>query len=183
VVKYCLLGVDSWWYIRYWRLAVVVSRCEWERIGAAMGSRLRVEYVAEGSSVPVMEAPVVAGPEAAVREFRRVVDAWERREFFVGLYLSSRNAVLRAEVISLGSLNASIVHPREVFVPAIRESAAAIILLHNHPSGDPTPSEEDLAITRRIVEAGSILGVEVLDHVVVGRDDSFVSMRERRLMR
>ena len=81
-----------------------------------------------------------------------------------------------------GSLNASLVHPREVFVPAIALSAASLILAHNHPSGDPTPSEEDLAITRRIQESGRLLGIELLDHVIVARD-SYTSFKERRLLR
>jgi DNA repair protein RadC len=98
-----------------------------------------------------------------------------------GLYLNSRNQVLRREIISIGSLNASIVHPREVYQPAIAVSAASLILAHNHPSGDPTPSDEDLAITRRLVEAGRILGIEVLDHVVVAKD-AYASFKERKLL-
>jgi len=126
------------------------------------------------------QAPLVRGPDVVydlTRDIRRA-----HREHFVGFYLNSRNQVLRREVISIGSLNASIVHPREVFVPAIAVSAAGLILAHNHPSGDPTPSEEDLAITRRIQEAGRLLGIELLDHVVVARD-SYTSFKERRLLR
>jgi len=100
----------------------------------------------------------------------------------VGFYLNSRNQVLRREIISIGSLNASIVHPREVFIPALAVSAASLILAHNHPSGDPSPSEEDLAITRRIAESGRLLGIELLDHVVVARE-AYTSFKERRLLR
>ena len=89
--------------------------------------------------------------------------------------------MIRREIISIGSLNASIVHPREVFQPAVALSAASVLLCHNHPSGDPTPSEEDLAITRRLVEAGRILGIDVLDHVVVARD-AYTSFKERKLL-
>ena len=85
------------------------------------------------------------------------------------------------ETVSIGSLNASIVHPREVFRPAVVASAAATVLVHNHPSGDPEPSEEDLSITKRLVEAGEVLGITVLDHVIVaGR--GVVSLRARQLV-
>jgi DNA repair protein RadC len=124
--------------------------------------------------------PLVRGPEN-IFELSRDIRA-ANREHFVGFYLNSRNQVLRREVISIGSLNASIVHPREVFIPAIAVSAAGLILAHNHPSGDPTPSEEDRAITRRIQEAGRLLGIELLDHVVVARD-SYTSFKEQRLLR
>jgi DNA repair protein RadC len=124
--------------------------------------------------------PLIRGPEniyELMRDIRRA-----GREHFVGFYLNSRNQVLRREIVSIGSLNASLVHPREVFVPAIALSAASLILAHNHPSGDPTPSEEDLAITRRIQESGRLLGIELLDHVIVARD-SYTSFKERRLLR
>ena len=125
-------------------------------------------------------SPLVRGPEN-IFELSRDIRA-ANREHFVGFYLNSRNQVLRREVISIGSLNASIVHPREVFIPAIAVSAAGLILAHKHPSGDPTPSEEDRSITRRIQEAGRLLGIELLDHVVVARD-SYTSFKERRLLR
>ncbi len=126
------------------------------------------------------QIPLVRGPENIYELTRDIRNL--NREHFVGFYLNSRNQVLRREIISIGSLNASIVHPREVFVPAIAVSAANLILAHNHPSGDPTPSEEDLAITRRIQEAGRLLGIELLDHVVVARE-TYASFKERRLLR
>ena len=124
--------------------------------------------------------PLIRGPEQIYEHCRDIRGA--NREHFVGFYLNSRNQVLRREVISIGSLNASIVHPREVFAPAIAVSAASLVLAHNHPSGDPTPSEEDLAITRRLVEAGRLIGIDVLDHVIVARE-SYASFKERRLLR
>lgn len=124
--------------------------------------------------------PLVRGPENVYDLTRDIRGA--NREHFVGFYLNSRHQVLRREIISIGSLNASIVHPREVYLPAVALSAASVILAHNHPSGDPTPSEEDLAITRRLVEAGRLLGIELLDHVVVARD-AYASFKERRLLR
>lgn len=124
-------------------------------------------------------ATLVRGPETVFDLCRDIRGT--NREHFVGFYLNSRNQVLRREVISIGSLNASIVHPREVFQPAIAVSAASLILAHNHPSGDPTPSEEDLAITRRLVEAGRIIGIDILDHVVVAKD-AYASFKERKLL-
>ncbi len=125
-------------------------------------------------------APLVRGPEQ-IYDLTRDIRA-ANREHFVGFYLNSRHQVLRRDIISIGSLNASIVHPREVYLPAIALSAASLVLAHNHPSGDPTPSEEDMAITRRLHEAGRLLGIELVDHVVVARD-AFASFRERRLLR
>jgi DNA repair protein RadC len=104
-----------------------------------------------------------------------------RREHFVAFYLDARNRVLIRETISVGSLCASIVHPREVFAPAIERRAASIILAHNHPSGDPEPSADDLALTRRLVQAGVLLGIEILDHLVIGHG-IYVSLKSRGLM-
>ena len=104
-----------------------------------------------------------------------------RKEYFLALLLDGKNRIIKEVRISEGSLNQSIVHPREVFNPAVRESAAAIILVHNHPSGDPTPSSEDINITRRLREAGELMGVKVLDHIIIG-DGTFVSFTERGIL-
>ncbi|MDA8428712.1 MAG: DNA repair protein RadC [Geobacteraceae bacterium] len=104
-----------------------------------------------------------------------------RKEYFLILLLDGKNRIIRRVQISEGSLNQSIVHPREVFSPAVKESAAAVILVHNHPSGDPAPSSEDIAITRRLREAGDIMGIKVLDHIIVG-DGEFMSFVERGLL-
>ncbi len=104
-----------------------------------------------------------------------------QKEHFVCLFLNTKNHVVAQETLSMGSLNASIVHPREVFRAAIKCSSASIICAHNHPSGDPTPSPEDIALTRRLLEAGEIVGIDVLDHLIIG-DDGFVSMKEQGLM-
>jgi len=101
-----------------------------------------------------------------------------QQEQFRILLLNTKNVIIACEEVSRGSLNSSIVHPREVFARAIRRSAAAIILVHNHPSGDPTPSQEDINITRRLVEVGRLVGIEVLDHLVIG-DGVFSSLKEK----
>ncbi|MCC3376905.1 DNA repair protein RadC [Cohnella sp. REN36] len=100
-----------------------------------------------------------------------------REEHFVVLFLNTKNQVVGRETLSIGSLNASVVHPREVFRAAIRRSSASIICAHNHPSGDPTPSPEDLRLTRRLAEAGELIGIELLDHLVIG-DNRYVSLKE-----
>ncbi|MEH7399727.1 DNA repair protein RadC [Gottfriedia acidiceleris] len=100
------------------------------------------------------------------------------QEHFVCLYLNTKNQVIARETIFKGSLNASIVHPREVFKEAFRRSASSIICLHNHPSGDPTPSREDIEVTKRLVECGKIIGIELLDHIIIG-EHKYVSLKEK----
>lgn len=123
--------------------------------------------------------PVISGPTDAMPFLADIRD--QRREFFVCLYLNARNQVIHKEVVSIGSLSASIVHPREVFQAAVQSAAASVVLAHNHPSGDVTPSKDDLDLTRRLVQAGEIMGIEILDHVIVGPVD-FISLKERGLL-
>ncbi|MDO8609931.1 MAG: JAB domain-containing protein, partial [bacterium] len=115
------------------------------------------------------------------------IDIWKdlpeirksKKEHFIVYYLDVRNQVIKKEIISIGTLNASLVHPREVFEPAILNTAAQIIICHNHPSDDPTPSEEDMILTKRLIQAGEILGIEIIDHVVVSLH-SFYSCKEHK---
>ena len=100
------------------------------------------------------------------------------QEHFVCLYLNTKNQVLHRQTVFVGSLNASIVHPREVFREAFRRSAASLICFHNHPSGDPTPSREDIEVTKRLSECGKMLGIDMLDHIIIG-DQKFVSLKEK----
>ncbi|UFT97923.1 DNA repair protein RadC [Radiobacillus kanasensis] len=100
------------------------------------------------------------------------------QEHFVCIFLNTKNQVLHRQTIFIGSLNASIVHPREVFREAVKRSAASIICAHNHPSGDPSPSQEDIHVTKRLVECGKMIGIELLDHLVIG-DRKFVSLKEK----
>jgi DNA repair protein RadC len=102
-----------------------------------------------------------------------------RVELFRVVLLNARHDVLKMATVSRGSLSATIVHPREVFRPAIVASAAAVILVHNHPSGDPEPSGEDVEITKRLARAGDLLGIDVLDHVIVAKGGRWVSLKER----
>ncbi|KEZ51860.1 DNA repair protein RadC [Metabacillus indicus] len=100
------------------------------------------------------------------------------QEHFVCLYLNTKNQVLHKQTVFIGSLNASIVHPREVFKEALKRSAASIICIHNHPSGDPSPSREDIEVTKRLTECGKMLGIELLDHLIIG-EQKYVSLKEK----
>jgi DNA repair protein RadC len=101
-----------------------------------------------------------------------------KQEHFVTLFLNTKNQVIHRQTIFIGSLNASIVHPREVFREAVKRSAASIIVAHNHPSGDPSPSQEDIHVTKRLVESGKMIGIELLDHLIIG-DRKFISLKEK----
>lgn len=127
------------------------------------------------------EEIVLRDPKAVYEVFRRKRLPRDR-EVFSALLLDAKNRLLRAVTVSVGTLTASLVHPREVYKAAIRHSAASIILAHNHPSGDPTPSREDIEITERLAEAGRVLGIDLLDHVVLGSDGRFESLREQGIL-
>ena len=103
--------------------------------------------------------------------FRRLITDGLQEEFHI-ITLNTKNHVLRSHRITVGTLDASLVHPREVFRPAIKDSASSIILSHNHPSGDPTPSREDIDVTRRLTDCGNTIGIDVLDHIVLGKKRS-----------
>jgi len=122
---------------------------------------------------------LLLSPQEVWQELRDLRDL--KKEHFVIFYLDTRNQEIKRDIISFGTLNANLVHPREVFEPAIIHCAAQIIVAHNHPSGNPEPSEEDIEITKRLVEAGKILGIEVLDHVIVTKS-GFSSLKELGLM-
>ncbi len=122
----------------------------------------------------------ISNPRQAAELFMEEL-RYKKKEYFKILLLNTKNHVISREEISVGSLNASIVHPREIFNIPLRKSAASIILIHNHPSGDPSPSQEDLQVTSRLVDAGNILGITVRDHIVIG-DGCYFSFREKGLM-
>lgn len=119
----------------------------------------------------------ITRPEEVAQYLRRRVRD-DAREHFVAIYLDGRHRPIADSVVSIGTATASLVHPREVFQPAIALGACALLIGHNHPSGDPTPSREDLDVTKRLAEAGRILGVSLLDHVVWVRQGGFHSVRE-----
>ena len=118
----------------------------------------------------------ITSPEDVYNAFSSEMCFLKREEFRV-ILLNTKNSVISTELISIGSLNSSIVHPREVFNKAIKKNSASVILIHNHPSGNPSPSKEDLVITRRLIEAGNIIGIKVLDHIIIGHG-KFYSLKE-----
>jgi len=123
---------------------------------------------------------VVSSPDDAAALVMPVLRE-EVREHFMLLILDTKNHVIAMPVISIGTLSGSLVHPREVFREAVRNSASSIILVHNHPSGDPTPSKEDCLVTARLVEAGKMMDIPVCDHIIIG-DDKFVSLKEEGMI-
>jgi DNA repair protein RadC len=141
------------------------------RAAFELGRRLAAGRLAPGTAL--------RGPADVFRHFHPTLrDATHER--FLVVLLDGRHRLLRHELVSQGTLTASLVHPREVFRPALRESAAALVLVHNHPSGDPAPSAEDREVTARLVRAGELLGVPVIDHVVVA-ERGYTSLRETGL--
>ncbi|NQT05683.1 MAG: DNA repair protein RadC [Dehalococcoidia bacterium] len=118
---------------------------------------------------------VVKTPEDVVAQVRSRLKS-KKKEYFLALLLDTRNQLIRVAEISVGSLDSSIVHPREVFKEAISASAASVIFAHNHPSGDPEASEDDISLTKRLADAGEIMGIDVLDHVIIG-DRKYLSLK------
>ncbi len=127
------------------------------------------------------EAAVISTPEDVVAVCGPQLQGLDREHFWT-LALNTKNRLLKIIEVSVGSLNASIVHPRELFKDAVRVSAASVVVVHNHPSGDPTPSGADIQLTRRLVKAGDVLGIELLDHVVIGDGGEHASLRDLGLM-
>ncbi len=123
--------------------------------------------------------PVISTPKDVMAQLTEL--RHNKKEHFIALYLNARNQLVHKETISMGTLNANLVHPREVFESALKHSAAGITVAHNHPSGDPKPSEDDLEITKRLVEAGKMMGVELLDHVVIATNSHF-SFKDEKLL-
>jgi len=123
--------------------------------------------------------PVICSPTDVLPLLADIKD--QRREHFLCLYLNASNQVIHREIVSIGSLSSAILHPREVFQPAVLQSAASVVLAHNHPSGDVSPSHDDIILTRRLVQAGKIMGIDVLDHMIIGAND-FLSLQEPCLL-
>ncbi len=151
-------------------------------VGPAQAGRLSATFELArrlAAEPPSRGRPIKAGADVNSLLGPRLRD--QSKEQFVALLLDARHRLLREERVSIGTLTGSLVHPREVFRPAIRESAVAIIVAHNHPSGDPTPSREDIEVTDRLAQVGRLVGISLLDHVIVG-DDDYVSLREAGYM-
>lgn len=174
--------LDGFGGIRELSRAKSAELCLAPGVGAARSAALAAAFELgrrAGRDRP-RELETVEGPEDAAGLFAPFLEGLPQEAVAV-LHLGGRHQVLRAEVVALGSLNTAAVQPREVFRTAVKVGAAAVVLAHNHPSGDPEPSDDDLRLTRRLRRCGETLGIELLDHLVIG-EGRWVSMRERRLL-
>lgn len=124
--------------------------------------------------------PTILSAKDAVAQLQELSTA--KKEHFVALYLNARSQLILKETISIGTLNASLIHPREVFRPALENLVASIIIAHNHPSGDTEPSDDDLAVTKRLQEAGKIMGIEMVDHIIV-TGKGYCSLKEKDILK
>ncbi|OPY55928.1 MAG: hypothetical protein A4E55_02346 [Pelotomaculum sp. PtaU1.Bin035] len=162
--------------------ATIEELSEIKGVGPAKASQVKaaLELAKRLSHFTGLPRPVIKSPDdvaGLLMEEMRHLD----REHFRALLLNTRNQVIANDEVSVGTLNSSAVHPRELFRNAIKRSAASVVLVHNHPSGDATPSKDDLDVTRRISEAGKIIGIEILDHIIIG-DNRFTSFKAEGLI-
>jgi DNA repair protein RadC len=161
--------------------ATVEELAEVKGIGLAKAAQIKASFELANrlTSNPDGDKPVIKTPDDVMNVVGGRLRG-KKKENFLALLLDSRGHVIKVSEISIGSLEASIVHPREVFREAMSASAASVVLVHNHPSGDPEPSNEDIQITKRLVEVGELVGIDVLDHVIIG-DNTFTSLKRKGL--
>lgn len=166
--------------LRYFGSATQLLKASQEEI--CRNGKVSVKQAACLTAALALGCQLCSAPLRAGERFSNSRDIFQRyraqfysvnKEYFLSLQLNSKNQLIREVLVSIGSLSTSVVHPREVFSPAVRDSTAALVLLHNHPSGDPSPSREDRELTQRLCRAGKILGIRILDHIVLGNDDYF----------
>jgi len=160
--------------------ASVEELAEVKGIGLAKASQIKAAFELANRLEGYPETgkkPVVKRPEEVVSLVKGRLKG-KKREHFLALLLDTRGQLIKVSEISVGSLDTSVVHPREVFKEAISASAASVIFVHNHPSGDPTASEDDIGLTKRLAEAGEIVGIDVLDHIIIGGKDYLSLKRE-----
>jgi len=149
-------------------------------IGLAKAAQLKAVFALAGQlekNPEHTDAPQVKTPDQVHSQVKNKLQD-KKKEYFLALLLDTRSRLIRIAEISIGSLDSSIVHPREVFKEALSASAASVIFAHNHPSGDPEPSAEDIKLTKRLADAGQLMGIDVLDHVIIGRQKFFSLKRE-----
>lgn len=162
--------------------ASITELCQQAGIGPAKAAEIQALFQIARRFVDqrIQPGDAYCRAEDAFRHFHeRLCDY--RKEVFLALLLDSKNRLIKEVQISEGSLSASIVHPREVFAPVLKESASAVLFIHNHPSGDPTPSQEDIEITKRLKQVGDLMGVRVLDHIIIG-NGKYASLADRGLV-
>ncbi|MBB6214902.1 DNA repair protein RadC [Anaerosolibacter carboniphilus] len=151
-------------------------------IGSAKACQL-IAAIELGKRIAAAKAtvrPCIKSPGDIVNIYMEEM-RYYKKEYFKIVLLNTKNEIISSENVSIGSLNASLVHPREVFITAIKKSAASVVLLHNHPSGNPQPSKEDISITKRLAEAGKIIGIDVIDHIIIG-NGTYTSLKEKDIL-
>jgi DNA repair protein RadC len=165
--------------------ATIEQLCEIKGIGTAKATQIKscfeISKRLETQEKEISEDIAISSPKDAAKAAQSILKN-KKKEYFLIFPLDSRNKIAKESIISIGTLTANLVHPREVFKEAISRNAVQIIVIHNHPSGNPEPSEDDLEITKRLVESGKILGIEVIDHIIVARDN-FFSFKEKGLIK
>jgi DNA repair protein RadC len=164
--------------------ASIAELCQIKGIGPAKATTIKaaLELGKRLFGEPVQRHLKVTSPQDLVNYFQPRLQHL-RKEVFKAVLLNTKHQMLKDVTVSEGSLSASLVHPREAFLPAIKESAAAVIFLHNHPSGDPTPSTEDKELTLRLAEVGQLIGISVLDHIIIGSGSpGYISFRDTGLL-
>lgn len=168
--------------LRYLADLSIEELMEFDGIGMAKACEIHaaLELGIRISQTKIPSLGVITEAEDVVKIFMEEM-RYFKKEVFKILLLDNKGKIISREIVSMGDLSSSIVHPRETFRSAVKRSAASVILVHNHPSGNPTPSEEDIRATKRIVEAGNILGIAVLDHIIIG-DGTYVSLNAKGLM-
>lgn len=159
--------------------ATVEELCQMKGMGRAKAIQLRaaISLGLRTGRIVAEEKYRIRSPQHAYQFVKEELEK-EKREVFLALLLDVKGCVIGRHVVSIGTLSNSLVHPREAFYPAIRHKASSVVLAHNHPSGDPTPSPDDISTTQRLVEAGKMIGIPVQDHLIVGAN-SFVSLRQK----
>jgi DNA repair protein RadC len=164
--------------------ASVAELCQTKGIGPAKATTIKaaLELGKRLAGEPAQRRLKITSPQDLVNYFQPRLQHL-RKEVFKAVLLDTKHQILKDVTISEGSLSASLVHPREAFLPAIKESAAAVIFIHNHPSGDPTPSAEDKELTQRLTDVGRLVGIGVLDHIIIGTGSpGFMSFRDVGLL-
>ena len=162
--------------------ASIAGLSEIKGVGLAKAAQLKAcfELGKRQDLEPELKNYDIKNPQSVVKAIRASIKD-KAKEHFKLILLDTRNKIIGISTISIGTLNASLVHPREIFKEAIIHNSASVVLAHNHPSGDPEPSDEDLTITKRLVKSGKILGIEVIDHIIIGKT-GFSSFKERGLI-
>jgi len=151
-------------------------------IGPAKACKLlaAIELGKRLATMPRTERTKIESTDDVVRMFMEEM-RYHKKEYFNVLLLNAKGGILSVQTVAIGDLSSSIVHPREAFSEAVKRSAAAVIFIHNHPSGNPKPSPQDIDVTKRLCETGKILGIHVLDHIIIG-DGTYISMKEKRII-